>query len=44
MAEAASSGMTVDAFLACAVERPGRYELENGQVVASICHAVADTR
>lgn len=34
MADAASSKMTVDEFLAWAVEQPGRYELENGRVVA----------
>ena len=34
MAEAASSKMTVDEFLAWAVEQTGRYELENGTAVA----------
>ncbi len=34
MADAAPGPMTVDAFLAWAEDQPGRYELENGRIVA----------
>lgn len=34
MADAAPGPMTVDAFLAWSEDQPGRYELENGRVVA----------
>lgn len=34
MADAAPAPMTVDAFLAWAEDQPGRYELENGRIVA----------